>query len=557
MHVTTYLLTRRDCTGCSSSSTMRTPQTLDVLTQPVPSAPSLSPSIASSSLDVCASLLTTTLDGRTEGFSPLFTSALLLTANFQALVLSIGNPITIGRNPKLCVRSGAGGIIISCQVIVAPVPSACSIHTLQDLSTNGVVINGHKIRKTSSILMHGDTLKIPASQGELPTVIFPLLNPTFSYPAFQCVLNSRHLPATRQHTVSSQHHAFKDLGRYRITSHCLGTGSYASVHLALDTSAHRQVACKIIRRKGGNDLKKEMKEATLLTSLHHPNINRVYAFDYDSQFLYIMLQLSTGGDLFTYITSHPRRRLCEGEAKYITFQMFRGLQYLHDRMISHRDLKPENILLHSPGPYPRIQIADFGLARPRAYEETLHVCGTISYLPPEGVRALENKNLGYVGMPADCWSAGIVIFAMLTGSHPFDYSDPRDMRDDDIISNAQDSKIKDSGDLMGFSQRSYIQDEPTKQRILDGTVYFCESVWASLRNGSPSACDRCIHRCILSLVLTLTHTITTAKNLVIHLLIPDPKKRATVYAALKSFWITSDLTDLERAYRERIRSIAS
>ncbi|KAN0100468.1 kinase-like protein [Tylopilus felleus] len=501
---------------------MRTRQTHEILTQPVPSAPSLSTSVAtSSSPDVCASLLTTTSDGRTE-----------------ALVLSIGNPITIGRNPKLCsyvipdivvsslhckiyaqvqiyyrilytslllssVRSGVGGIIISCQ----------------DLSTNGILINGHKIRKTSSILMHGDTLKIPASQ------------------SFQCVLNSRHLPATRPHNVLSQPHAFKDLGRYRITSHCLGTGSYASVHLALDTSAHRQVACKIIRRKGGNDLKKETKEATLLTSLHHPNINRVYAFDYDSQFLYIMLQLSTGGDLFTYITNHPRHRLCEGEAKYITYQMFKGLQYLHDKMISHRGKlalasspsSPENILLHSPGPYPHIQIADFGLARPRAYEETLHVCGTISYLPPEGVRALENKHLGYVGMPADCWSAGIVIFAMLTGSHPFDYGDPRDLRDDDAIPSVQDSKIKDNEDLMGFSQHSYMQDELTKQRILDGTIYFCEHIWASLRN---------------------------AKNLVNHLLIPDPKKRATVYAALKSFWITSDLADLERAYRERIRLVA-
>ncbi|KAF8140427.1 kinase-like protein, partial [Boletus edulis] len=417
------------------------------------------------------------------------------------LVLSIGNPITIGRNPKLCsyvipdivvsslhckiyaVRSGAGGIIISCQ----------------DLSTNGIVLNGHKIRKTSSILMHGDTLKIPASQ------------------AFQCVLNSRNLPATRLHNAISQTHAFKDLGRYRVTSHCLGTGSYASVHLALDTSAHRQVACKIIRRKPGNDLKKELKEATLLTSLHHPNINRVYAFDYDPQFLYIMLQLSTGGDLFTYITNHPRRRLREGEGKIHNLPDAQGAS-------------PENILLHSPGPYPRIQIADFGLARPRAYEETLHVCGTISYLPPEGVRALENKNLGYVGMPADCWSAGIVVFAMLTGSHPFDYCDPRDMRDDDTIPGVQDSKIKDSGDLMGFSQRSHVQDELTKQRILDGTVYFCDSLWASLRN---------------------------AKNLVTHLLIPDPKKRATVYTALKSFWITSDLADLERAYRERIRSAAS
>ncbi|KAG9314211.1 kinase-like protein [Chiua virens] len=466
---------------------MKTRQTLDLLTQPVPSVPSLAPSAVKSMQDICANLLTTTQDGRTE-----------------ALILSIGNPITIGRNPKLCVRSGAGGIIISCQ----------------DLSTNGIIINGHKIRKTSSILMHGDTLKIPTSQ------------------EFRCIVNSRHLPAARPSTVLSQHNAFKELGRYRITSHCLGTGSYASVHLALDTSAHRQVACKIIRRKGGNDLKKEMKEATLLTSLHHPNINRVYAFDYDSQFLYIMLQLSTGGDLFTYVTSHPRRRLCEGEAKYITFQMFKGLQYLHDKMISHRGklpmpssrFLPENILLHSPGPYPRIQIADFGLARPRAYEETLHVCGTISYLPPEGIRALEDKDLGYVGMPADCWSAGIVIFAMLTGSHPFDYGDPRDVCDDDIIPEVQDSKIKESGDLMGLSQPSSVQDELTKQRILDGTIYFCESVWGSLRN---------------------------ARNLVTHLLIPDPKKRATVYAALKSFWITSDLADLERAYRERIRSIAS
>ncbi|KIJ21928.1 hypothetical protein PAXINDRAFT_63847, partial [Paxillus involutus ATCC 200175] len=338
--------------------------THDTLTQPVPSCPSSSVRNTQSSSDICAKLITTTHDGRTE-----------------ALVLTVGKPVTIGRNSNICVRSGAGGIIISCH----------------DLSTNGVIINGHKIRKTSAILMHGDTIKIPASQ------------------SFQCVQKWRHLPDTRpSQTVPSQPHSFKDLGRYLITSHCLGTGSYATVHLALDTSAHRQVACKIIRRKEGSDLKKEMKEATLLMALHHPNINRLYSFDYDSDFLYIMLQLSTGGDLFTYITSHARRRLCEGEAKYISLQLLKGLRYLHDRMISHRDLKPENILLHSPGPYPRVLIADFGLARPKAYQETLHVCGTISYLPPEGVRALESKHLGYVGMPADCWSAGIVIFAMLT-----------------------------------------------------------------------------------------------------------------------------------------------
>lgn len=77
------------------------------------------------------------------------------------------------------------------------------------------------------------------------------------------------------------------------------------------------------------------------------------------------------------------------------------------------DLKPENILLHTPGPYPRLMIADFGLARPRAYEETLNAVGTICYMPPEAILALQAKSCGYVGIYADAWSLGMVIFVML------------------------------------------------------------------------------------------------------------------------------------------------
>ena len=131
------------------------------------------------------------------------------------------------------------------------------------------------------------------------------------------------------------------------------------------------------------------------------------------------------------------------------FQILNGLKYLHDRLISHRGMtffpthwievmityftfrykglfhllnilllltfsKPENILLCSPGAYPKVQIADFGLARPKAYQETMNVCGTVAYLPPEGILALDRSDLGYVGMPADCWSAGIILYSMLT-----------------------------------------------------------------------------------------------------------------------------------------------
>lgn len=89
-------------------------------------------------------------------------------------------------------------------------------------------------------------------------------------------------------------------------------------------------------------------------TLGQPNINRILAVEEDHRFLsgylcfvshrssrlarHIFLQLCTGGDLFTYITSHEESegRLCEGEAKYIIYQLLNALDYLHKKEISHR-----------------------------------------------------------------------------------------------------------------------------------------------------------------------------------------------------------------------------
>ena len=73
-------------------------------------------------------------------------------------------------------------------------------------------------------------------------------------------------------------------------------------------------------------------------------------------------------------------------------------------------MKAANLLINNSG---SLQIADFGLARPKAYQETFNVCGTVSYLPPEGILALDHKHLSYVGMPSDCWSSGIIMYIML------------------------------------------------------------------------------------------------------------------------------------------------
>ncbi|KAH9948164.1 kinase-like protein, partial [Amylocystis lapponica] len=428
-----------------------------------------------------------------------------------ALLLSIDRPLTIGRHPSCCyvmsdmvvsslhcklyaVRSSNGGIIVSCQ----------------DFSTNGLILNGHRIRKTSVLLMDGDVVEIPHSQ------------------KFKCV-HTQKAPEVKAHIFDptpprQQSLKTKRIDRYLVTSHCLGSGSFATVHLAMDTSEYRQVACKSIKRKNNDKIDKVMKEVNILISLHHPNINRVWAAHSDTNFLHIFLELCTGGDLFSYIVSHTDSRLCESEAKYIMYQLMKGLMYIHDRLISHRGtLPPENILLHSPGPYPRIQIADFGLARPKAHQETFNVCGTVSYLPPEGILALDHKHLGYVGMPADCWSAGVIMYIMLAGGHPFDYDKMEG--ESDWYSYHPSEVLDDVSEASLLSQSSIQTDRIVKKRIVHGDPEFPQCIWAPI----PHAQELC------SQLLVYNHL-----------------KRATVNTALHSEWFNCELRELDAAYHERI-----
>ncbi|KIK70790.1 hypothetical protein GYMLUDRAFT_148772 [Collybiopsis luxurians FD-317 M1] len=307
--------------------------------------------------------------------------------SFLALNLSINKPISIGRNPALWVRSPSDGVIVSCE----------------DVSKNGIILNGRRIRNTSVILMDGDSLRIPDSL------------------TFKC---THYWKSKEQVSVfDPEHPVQKNIGRFILTSQCLGSGAFATVHLAwaMADRGWRHVACKSIKSKKESDVKQVMKEVRILMKLQHPNINRIYSTEENSaKFIHIFLELCTGSDLFTYINSYSEKNKCmeEDEAKYIMYQLLKGLEYLHGKMISHRGTsnfyQPENILLHAPGAYPRIEIADFGLARPKSWQETFNVCGTVSYLPPEGILALDQKHLKYVGMPSDCWSAGIILYIMLS-----------------------------------------------------------------------------------------------------------------------------------------------
>lgn len=126
---------------------------------------------------------------------------------------------------------------------------------------------------------------------------------------------------------------------------------------------------------------------------------------------YLVLEYIEGGELFHYIRNNGR--LPEDEAVRIFRQMIAGLSYCHRFNICHRDLKPENILMDRFG---NIKIVDFGMAALQPANKWLTTsCGSPHYASPEVIQAKS-----YRGDRADIWSCGIILYAMLSGTLPFD-----------------------------------------------------------------------------------------------------------------------------------------
>ena len=127
---------------------------------------------------------------------------------------------------------------------------------------------------------------------------------------------------------------------------------------------------------------------------------------------YLILEYIDQGDLFTYINREGP--LSEKRAIYYFRQMISAIAYCHSFNVCHRDLKPENILITADD---QIKIADFGMA---ALHQTVDhhlatACGSPHYAAPE---LLENRK--YRGDRADIWSLGVILYAMLSATLPFD-----------------------------------------------------------------------------------------------------------------------------------------
>ena len=128
----------------------------------------------------------------------------------------------------------------------------------------------------------------------------------------------------------------------------------------------------------------------------------------------MIMEYARGGELFEYIVN--RKRVREKEAAKFLLQLISGIEYLHKLGICHRDLKPENLLMDD---YNNIKIVDFGLSNTYRPGQTLKTaCGSPCYAAPEMVAGKH-----YHGLPADIWSCGVILYAMVCGYLPFE--DPK------------------------------------------------------------------------------------------------------------------------------------
>jgi len=205
------------------------------------------------------------------------------------------------------------------------------------------------------------------------------------------------------------------LGKYRIDG-LLGKGAMGVVYKAFDPGIGRVVALKTIRKELLSDAEQAeligrfKNEAQAAGRLNHPNIVTVFDYGEDAQAAYIAMEFVEGAGLDTLLApgcATPTTRVLAWMRELLT-----ALDYAHSRGVIHRDIKPANLLIAQTA---QLKISDFGIARidSSTLTQAGAVVGTPSYMAPEQFRgdAVDGRT--------DVFSAGIVLYQLLTGTRPF------------------------------------------------------------------------------------------------------------------------------------------
>lgn len=277
----------------------------------------------------------------------------------------------------------------------------------------------------------------------------------------------------------------------------LGNGQFGITFLCIDKETRKEYACKSIAKRKlvtNDDVEDVRREIQIM---HHlagqPNVISIKGAYEDAVAVHVVMELCAGGELFDRIIK--RGHYTERKAAQLTRTIVGVVEACHSLGVMHRDLKPENFLFVNEEEDSPLKAIDFGLSMFFKPGETFtDVVGSPYYVAPEVLRKC-------YGPKADVWSAGVIIYILLSGVPPFWAETEQDIFDE----------------------------------VLHGELDFTSDPW-------PSISD-------------------SAKDLVRKMLVRDPKKRLTAHEVLCHPWVQVDgvATDkpLDSAVLSRLKQFSA
>ncbi|XP_061953330.1 calcium-dependent protein kinase 26-like [Populus nigra] len=210
-------------------------------------------------------------------------------------------------------------------------------------------------------------------------------------------------------------HQISNLKDRYVLGEQLGWGQFGVIRVCTDKLSREVLACKSIskdRLVTLDDARSVKLEIEIMTRLSgHANVVDLKAVYEDEDYVHLVMELCAGGELFHQLEKHGR--FSEAEARVLFRHLMQVVLYCHENGVVHRDLKPENILLATKSSSSPIKLADFGLATYVKPGQSLHgTVGSPFYIAPEVLAGGYNQ-------AADVWSAGVILYILLSGMPPF------------------------------------------------------------------------------------------------------------------------------------------
>jgi calcium-dependent protein kinase len=250
-------------------------------------------------------------------------------------------------------------------------------------------------------------------------------------------------PATRSSLLTTKHRETWNINDFYQIEKFRGGGAFGKVYQAIRHADKSVVALKIIPQylTTNEALAREVQALRMLSNPGHEHVCNLYDQHKDERYFYLAMEHISGGELFEYLVN--RGPFSERHAANFIKEFAQGLAYIHSKGYVHADLKPENLMMSTDAKNPRVKIVDFGFCVPVKAQNL--VFGTVAYLAPEIL-----KNFGKAQQPtpeADMFAVGVIMYTVLTGTHPFDRTN---QASDRSIARAIVASIDDSHYLSKF-----------------------------------------------------------------------------------------------------------